>query len=68
MPVTDLPCTNGGHHIGWAPETPTYLSLAVIVGTIIVAVIASLISSKATKSKRDARLEEDSGKSVSDAR
>ncbi len=38
-----------------------------IIGTIIVAVIASLVSSKATQSKLDARLEEDSRKSLSDA-
>jgi tellurite resistance protein TerC len=66
MHVNELPFINGGKHIEWAPEIPTYLSLAVIVGTIIVAVIASLISSKATKSKLDARLEEDSRKSLSD--
>jgi tellurite resistance protein TerC len=43
------------------------VSLAVIVGTIIVAVIASLVSSKAAQAKVDARLEEDARKSMSDA-
>ncbi|MCE3293867.1 MAG: tellurium resistance protein TerC, partial [Arthrobacter sp.] len=45
------------------PEIPTYVSLAVIVGTIIIAVIASLISSAAQQAKLDARLEEDARKS-----
>jgi tellurite resistance protein TerC len=67
MHVNELPFINGGKHIEWAPEIPTYLSLAVIIGTIIVAVIASLISSKGTKSKLDARLEEDARKSLSKA-
>ena len=67
MHVNELPFINGGQHIGWAPEIPTYVSLAVIIGTIIIAVVASLISSKASKSKLDARLEEDSRKSLTDA-
>ncbi|MDQ0756537.1 TerC family protein [Arthrobacter sp. B3I4] len=67
MHVNELPFINGGKHIEWAPEIPTYVSLAVIVGTIIVAVVASLLSSKASKAKLDARLEEDSRKSLTDA-
>jgi tellurite resistance protein TerC len=63
MHVNELPFINGGQHIEWAPEIPTYVSLAVIVGTIIVAVIASLISSAAQQAKLDARLEEDARKS-----
>jgi tellurite resistance protein TerC len=66
MHVNELPFINGGQHIEWAPEIPTYVSLAVIVGTIIVAVIASLISSAAQQAKIDARLEEDARKSLSD--
>ena len=66
MHVNELPFINGGHHIEWAPEIPTYVSLAVIVGTIIIAVIASLVSSGAQKAKLDARLEEDARKSLSD--
>jgi tellurite resistance protein TerC len=34
---------NGGHHVEWAPEIPTTVSLAVIVGAMAVAVIASVI-------------------------
>jgi tellurite resistance protein TerC len=64
MHVNELPFINGGHHIDWAPEIPTYVSLAVIIGTIVVAVVASLLTPAAAKSKLDARLEEDSRKSM----
>ncbi|MCX2746937.1 TerC family protein [Arthrobacter sp. MI7-26] len=64
MHVNELPFINGGHHIEWAPEIPTYVSLAVIIGTIVVAVVASLLSPAANRSKLDARLEEDSRKSM----
>ncbi|MEV8041313.1 TerC family protein [Arthrobacter sp. NPDC080082] len=67
MHVNELPFINGGRHIEWAPEIPTFVSLGVIVGTIIIAVVASLYSSKATTAKLDARLEEDSRKSLTDA-
>jgi tellurite resistance protein TerC len=67
MHVNELPFINGGHHIEWAPEIPTYVSLAVIVGTIVVAVVASLMSPQARQAKLDARLEEDAKKSMSEA-
>ena len=67
MHVNELPFINGGQHIEWAPEIPTFVSLGVIIGTIVIAVIASLLSSKATQTKIDARLDEDSRKSLSDA-
>ncbi|SDW55824.1 tellurite resistance protein TerC [Arthrobacter sp. yr096] len=67
MHVNELPFINGGHHIEWAPEIPTYVSLAVIVGTIIVAVVASLLSPAARQAKLDARLEKDAQKSMSEA-
>jgi tellurite resistance protein TerC len=67
MHVNELPFINGGNHIEWAPEIPTFVSLAVIVGTIVVAVIASLMSSKAETAPLDPRLEEDARKSLTDA-
>jgi len=67
MHENELPFINGGHHIEWAPEIPTYVSLAVIVGTIVVAVVASLLSPAARQAKIDARLEEDARKSLSEA-
>ncbi|MGG5172618.1 TerC family protein [Pseudarthrobacter sp. J1738] len=67
MHVNELPFINGGKHIEWAPEIPTFVSLAVIVGTIVIAVIASLLSPQARQAKLDARLEADSLKSRSDS-
>ncbi|GAA3279232.1 TerC family protein [Paenarthrobacter aurescens] len=67
MHVNELPFINGGQHIEWAPEIPTYVSLAVIVGTIIIAVVASLMSPQARQAKLDARLEADAKKTMSEA-
>ena len=49
--VNELPFINGGESIGWAPEIPTFVSLAVIVGTIVVAVVASLLRSRVTENR-----------------
>ena len=38
----ELPFINGGEHVEWAPEIPIWLSLAVIVGTLVVTTVASL--------------------------
>ncbi len=45
-----LPFINGGEHVGWAPHIPIWLSLTVILGTLLVATVASLV-----KSSRDRR-------------
>ncbi|MFL6107353.1 MAG: TerC family protein [Marmoricola sp.] len=42
----ELAFVNGGHHVGWAPDIPIWLSLAVIVGTLVVTTVASLLSSR----------------------
>jgi tellurite resistance protein TerC len=39
----ELPFINGGHHVEWAPEIGTFTSLAVIVGAMAIAVLASVI-------------------------
>jgi tellurite resistance protein TerC len=39
----ELPFINGGESVEWAPEISTFTSLAVIVGAMAVAVIASLV-------------------------
>ncbi len=39
----EVPFLNGGHPIEWVPEITTWLSLAVIVGAMAVATIASLV-------------------------
>ncbi|MGP0221318.1 TerC family protein [Paenarthrobacter sp. NCHU4564] len=67
MHVNELPFINGGQHIEWAPEIPTFVSLGVIVGTIVIAVVASLLSPAARQAKIDERLEEDARKSMSEA-
>ena len=38
----EVPFINGGEHVEWAPEIPIWLSLAVIVGTLVVTTVASL--------------------------
>src|SRR5690606_9194563 len=41
-----LPFINGGEHVGWAPEIPIWLSLAVILGSIAIATVASLAKTR----------------------
>jgi len=48
MHTNELPFINGGEHVEWAPEIPTWLSLLVILGTLTVATVASL-----AKTRRD---------------
>jgi tellurite resistance protein TerC len=48
----ELPFVNGGHHVEWAPDIPIWLSLSVIIGTLVVTAVASL-----WKSSRDAKAE-----------
>ena len=42
----ELPFINGGEHISWAPDIPIWLSLLVIVGTLVVTTILSLWKSR----------------------
>jgi tellurite resistance protein TerC len=46
MHENELPFINGGQHIEWAPEIPTFVSLGVIVAIIVVATVASMVSPK----------------------
>ncbi|NJP32398.1 TerC family protein [Micromonospora thermarum] len=48
----NLPFINGGEHVAWAPHIPIWLSLTVILGTLLAATVASLV-----KSSRDRRRE-----------
>lgn len=50
MHTNELAFINGGEHVEWAPEIPTWLSLLVILGTLTVATVASL-----AKTRRDDR-------------
>jgi tellurite resistance protein TerC len=56
MHENELPFINGGEHITWAPEIPTWLSLVVIVSTIAVAAGASLLKTRSEDRNRE-RLE-----------
>ena len=40
----ELPFINGGEHVSWAPDIPIWLSLLVIVATLVVTAVASLLS------------------------
>ncbi|MFT4219484.1 MAG: TerC/Alx family metal homeostasis membrane protein [Microbacterium sp.] len=44
--VNELPFINGGHHVQWAPEISTWVSLGVIIAAMAVATIASLAASR----------------------
>ncbi|HEY0188946.1 MAG TPA: TerC family protein [Cellulomonas sp.] len=46
MHTNELPFVNGGQHIDWAPEISTPVSLLVILGTLAVATVASLVSTR----------------------
>ncbi|MFJ6279002.1 tellurite resistance protein TerC [Arthrobacter subterraneus] len=59
MHENELPFINGGQHIEWAPVIPTFASLGFIVATIVVAVIASLLSPAGKQAKIDAELAAD---------
>ncbi|HEY6934627.1 MAG TPA: TerC family protein [Marmoricola sp.] len=48
MHTNELPFVNGGDPLHWAPDVPTWLSLVVIVVTLLVTTVASL-----AKSRRD---------------
>ncbi len=47
----ELPFVNGGEHVGWAPDIPIWLSLLVIVWTLVVTTVISLIASKRMSAK-----------------
>ena len=50
MHENELPFINGGEHIGWAPDIPIWLSLAVIIGTLAITAVVSLtVSSRRSK-------------------
>ena len=42
MHENEVPFINGGEPISWAPEIPIWLSLVVILGTLVVTTVASL--------------------------
>jgi tellurite resistance protein TerC len=47
----EVPFINGGHPVEWAPEIPIWLSLLVIVGTLVVTAVASLLKARLDAAK-----------------
>jgi len=54
MRHNELPFIDGGHHLDWVPEIPTWMSLLVILGSMAVAVLTSLV--KVAVDRRAGRL------------
>ena len=50
----NLPFLNGGEPVSWAPHIPIWLSLAVIVGTLGIATVASLIKTSRDNNRLEA--------------
>jgi tellurite resistance protein TerC len=48
----ELPFINGGEHVTVIPEIPIWLSLTVIVGTLVITTVASLAKSKRDRAER----------------
>jgi tellurite resistance protein TerC len=53
-----LPFVNGGEGVHWAPEIPTAISLAVVVGIILLTALTSLISSRRRSARESGREEQ----------
>jgi tellurite resistance protein TerC len=47
--TNELPFINGGEHVTIVPEIPTWLSLAVILATLVVTTVASLLKDRRDK-------------------
>ena len=58
MHANELPFINGGKGIEWAPEISTWVSLSVIVGSMVVAVVASLIKMRIDRVREGAAAKE----------
>ena len=56
MHVNELPFINNGEPIEWAPEISTWTSLAVILGAMAVATIASLVKARLDAKSRGHKL------------
>jgi tellurite resistance protein TerC len=46
MHENELPFVNGGEHVSWAPDIPIWVSLLVIVGTLVVTTVLSLAADR----------------------
>ncbi|HEX6954638.1 MAG TPA: TerC family protein [Agromyces sp.] len=59
MHENELPFINGGEHIEWAPDISTWTSLAVIIGAMAVATVASLVKANLDAKRRGHTLGEE---------
>ncbi|MCW2634521.1 MAG: Membrane protein TerC, involved in tellurium resistance [Blastococcus sp.] len=50
--TNELPFINGGEHVTLVPEVPTWLSLAVILATLVVTTVASLLKGRRSAAER----------------
>jgi tellurite resistance protein TerC len=66
MHTNELPFINGGHGIEWAPEIDTWTSLAVIVGAMAVATVASVIKARIDARSHGGKLLDEVPKFTSD--
>ncbi|WP_372697758.1 TerC/Alx family metal homeostasis membrane protein [Arthrobacter sp. JSM 101049] len=55
MHENELPFINGGEGIHWVPDISTGFSLIVIVGTLVIATVASLLSPKGKRAAAEAQ-------------
>lgn len=53
--TNELPFVNGGEHVTAVPEIPTWLSLAVILVTLVVTTVASLRHDRKVRAQREER-------------
>ncbi len=53
MHENTLPFINHGHHISWAPAIPIWVSLSVILGSLVIATGASLLRSRLLAAEAD---------------
>jgi tellurite resistance protein TerC len=49
--TNEVPFINGGHHVTLLPEVPTWLSLLVILGTLVVTTVASLAKDRRSRAR-----------------
>ncbi len=49
--TNELPFVNGGQHVDWAPEIPIWMSLGVILATLVVTTVLSLLVSRRMSEK-----------------
>ncbi|MCV2488031.1 TerC family protein [Geodermatophilus sp. YIM 151500] len=59
--TNELPFLNGGQHITVVPEVPTWLSLLVIAGTLVVTTVASLEKVRRDRREHAAELQREVG-------